>query len=87
MAADGTAGGGLEKALTIYRRLCAVYCCPIPYFHTLDPVSELISSLLLHRTRNAQSSRAFKELRRRFPTWSGHSADHHRFISDYKVPR
>jgi endonuclease-3 len=71
MAADGTiGGGGLEaKAAAIHRRLCAVYRCPIPYFHTLDPLSELVSSLLSHRTRNAQSSRAFKDLRRRFPRW------------------
>ena len=55
-----------EKALAIHRRLCGVYHCPIPYFHDLDPVSELISSLLSHRTRNADSGRAFKALRARF---------------------
>ncbi|KFG69611.1 Fe-S cluster assembly protein HesB [Microvirga sp. BSC39] len=57
------------KALVIHERLCAVYGCPIPYFHTLDPVSELISSLLSHRTRNADSGRAFKALRTRYPDW------------------
>lgn len=57
------------KALVIHERLCAVYGCPIPYFHTLDPVSELISSLLSHRTRNADSGRAFKALRARYPDW------------------
>jgi endonuclease-3 len=35
----------------------------------MDPVSELISSLLSHRTRNADSGRAFKALRARFGTW------------------
>lgn len=59
-----------EKALAIHRRLCAAYDCPIPYFHSLDPLSELISSLLSHRTRNADSGRAFKALRARFPDWA-----------------
>ncbi|GGD97647.1 endonuclease III [Aureimonas endophytica] len=59
-----------EKALEIHHRLCPVYGCPIPYFHSLDPLSELVSSLLSHRTRNADSGRAFKALRARFPDWS-----------------
>ncbi|RZA24969.1 MAG: Fe-S cluster assembly protein HesB [Proteobacteria bacterium] len=58
-----------EKALLIHKRLCATYHCPIPYFHNLDPLSELISSLLSHRTRNKDSGNAFKKLRSRFPTW------------------
>jgi endonuclease-3 len=58
------------KALAIHRRLCAEYGCPIPYFHALDPLSELVSSLLSHRTRNADSGRAFKLLRERFPDWA-----------------
>ncbi|CAO4166809.1 endonuclease III domain-containing protein [Methylorubrum populi] len=59
-----------DKALEIHRRLCGVYDCPIPYFHSLDPLSELISSLLSHRTRNADSGRAFKALRARWPDWA-----------------
>ena len=59
-----------DKALEIHRRLCGVYGCPIPYFHSLDPLSELISSLLSHRTRNADSGRAFKALRARWPDWA-----------------
>ncbi len=58
-----------DKALAVHARLCPVYGCPIPYFHSLDPVSELVSSLLSHRTRNAESGRAFKTLRARFPDW------------------
>ncbi|HYF04494.1 MAG TPA: Fe-S cluster assembly protein HesB [Patescibacteria group bacterium] len=58
-----------EKALYVHQKLCAEYGCPIAYFHNFDPVSELISSLLSHRTRNADSGRAFKELRKRFKTW------------------
>ena len=62
---------GLDaKALEIHRRLCPVYGCPIPYFHSLDPLSELVSSLLSHRTRNADSGRAFKALRARYPDWA-----------------
>jgi endonuclease-3 len=57
------------KALAIHERLCAVYGCPIPYFHSFDPLSELVSSLLSHRTRNADSGRAFKALRTRYADW------------------
>ena len=58
------------KALEIHHRLCAVYGCPIPYFHAYDPLSELVSSLLSHRTRNADSGRAYKALRARYPDWA-----------------
>ena len=57
------------KALEVHRRLCREYGCPIGYFHDLDPLSELVSSSLSHRTRNADSGRAFRSLRERFPTW------------------
>jgi endonuclease III len=59
-----------QKAQLIHDRLCAVYGCPIPFFHNLDPLSELVSSLLSHRTKNAASGRAFKQLRQKFPTWA-----------------
>ncbi|WP_442919087.1 endonuclease III domain-containing protein [Methylobacterium sp. Leaf118] len=59
-----------ERALVIHGRLCAEYGCPIGYFHDLDPLSELISSLLSHRTRNAESGRAFKALRAGWPDWA-----------------
>ncbi len=57
------------KALAVHERLCAVYECPIPYFAERDPMSELISSLLSHRTKNADSHRAYQQLCDRFPTW------------------
>ena len=57
------------KALDIHRLLCKEYGCPIAYFHSLDPTSELLSSLLSHRTRNADSGAAFKALRVRYPDW------------------
>jgi endonuclease-3 len=56
--------------LEAHRRLCAAYGCPVDYFQTLDPLDELVSSLLSHRTRNADSARAFAALRRRFPDWA-----------------
>ncbi len=58
------------KALEVHRRLGEEFGLPIPYFHDLDPLSELVSSLLSHRTRNAESGRAFKALRRRYPDWA-----------------
>ena len=57
--------------LEIHRRLCLVYGCPIPYFHQHDPMSELVAALLSHRTRNADSGRAFRALRQRWPDWEG----------------
>jgi len=58
-----------EKALLVHERLCAEHGCPIRFFHDLDPLSELVSSLLSHRTKNADSGRAFRQLRARFPSW------------------
>jgi endonuclease III len=61
--------GRAALALEAHRRLCAAYDCPIVYFHALPPLDELVSSLLSHRTRNADSARAFRTLRDRFPSW------------------
>ena len=58
------------KALEIHRRLCEAYGCPIAYFHDHDPLSELISSLLSHRTKNRDSGNAFKALRARYADWA-----------------
>ena len=58
-----------RKVLEVHERLCAAYGCPVAYFQDLDPLSELISSLLSHRTRNADSGRAFEALRARYPSW------------------
>ena len=57
------------RALLVHDRLCEEYGAPIPFFHDLDPLSELVSSLLSHRTRNADSGRAFKQLRAKFADW------------------
>lgn len=58
-----------EKLREVHRRLCGVFGCPIAYHHALSPLDELVSSLLSHRTRNADSRRAFLNLRERFPDW------------------
>src|SRR5215218_10294991 len=58
------------RALEVHGRLCKKYGCPVPFFHDLDPLSELVSSLLSHRTRNADSGRAFRALRERYPDWT-----------------
>jgi endonuclease-3 len=58
-----------DKILIVHERLCAEYGCPIAYFHEMDPLSELISSLLSHRTKNADSHRAFQNLQGRFCDW------------------
>ncbi len=68
-ANETAAPAGSDLALLVHARLCSVYHCPIPYFSEKEPLSELISALLSHRTRNAASGKAFKALRERFPTW------------------
>ena len=68
-APDESAGSKQVRAWMVHRLLCEEYECPIRYFHDMDPLSELISSLLSHRTRNSDSGRAFKALRTRFSTW------------------
>ena len=58
------------KALEVHRRLCKAYGAPFEFFQDLDPLSELVSSLLSHRTKNRDSAEAFRRLRSRFPTWA-----------------
>ena len=58
-----------QSLFLIHDRLCIEYGCPIAYFHNLDPLSELVASLLSHRTKNKDSHRAFQQLIERFPSW------------------
>ena len=58
-----------RKALLVHARLAPVYGAPLPYFQSLDPLEELVSSFLNHRTRNRDAKRAFHALRAAFPTW------------------
>ncbi|MGI4021169.1 MAG: endonuclease III domain-containing protein [Janthinobacterium lividum] len=58
-----------EFVLEVHHRLSVVYGSQIKYFHDLDPLSELVSALLSHRTKNRDSGQAFKNLREKFETW------------------
>lgn len=64
-----TAEAEAQKAIQVHEQLCQKYGCPIPYFHSLDPLSELVSALLSHRTKNRDSDTAFKQLRAQFSAW------------------
>lgn len=58
-----------DFVLEVHHRLAAVYGSQIKYFHDLDPLSELVSALLSHRTKNSNSARAFHNLIDTFGTW------------------
>jgi len=58
-----------ELVLDVHHRLYEVYGPQIRYFHDYDPMSELVSALLSHRTKNSDSGRAFNNLRITFGTW------------------
>jgi endonuclease-3 len=55
--------------LLVHERLAVVYGQKVAYFHDLDPLSELVSALLSHRTRNSQSAKAYRNLVAAFPSW------------------
>jgi endonuclease-3 len=55
--------------LEIHHRLSEVYGSQIKYFHDLDPMSELVSALLSHRTKNRDSGKAFDQLIGKFGSW------------------
>lgn len=63
------AGDKVTLLLKVHHRLSDVYGRSIHYFHDLDPLSELVSALLSHRTRNSASGQAFKNLKLLFTTW------------------
>lgn len=58
-----------DFVLLVHQRLTGIYGSGIKYFHDLDPLSEMVSSLLSHRTRNAASGKAFRNLKEMFPSW------------------
>lgn len=59
----------INLLLEVHHRLSEIYGRNIGFFHDLDPLSELVSALLSHRTRNSASGEAFKNLRALFGTW------------------
>ena len=58
------------KALTIHDRLARVFGAPLPYFQTLGPLDELVSTFLNHRTRNRDAKAAFRALKGAYPDWA-----------------
>ena len=58
-----------EKLLDIHGRLAVEYGETFPFFSDKDPLSEIVSALLSHRTRNAVTGQAYRSLRQRFPDW------------------
>jgi endonuclease-3 len=63
------AGEGLaDKTIEVQRRLLAEYGEPTWRPH-MDPVSELVSTILSQNTNDVNRDAAFDRLRRRFATW------------------
>jgi endonuclease-3 len=60
--------GTADLVLEVYERLVDVYGEPRWRAH-LDPVSELVSTILSQNTNDVNRDRAFRRLRERFPTW------------------
>lgn len=58
-----------DFVLEVHHRLSAVYGTQIKYFHDLNPLSELVSALLSHRTKNSNSAKAFANLLDMFGSW------------------
>jgi endonuclease-3 len=56
-----------QRVLEIHARLCGEYGCPIAYFGDLDALSELVSSLLSHRTKNVRLQPRFQRIEATFP--------------------
>ncbi len=57
-----------SRALQIHRRLAERYGEPPPR-QRLDPIAELVSTILSQNTSDQNRDRAFARLRERFPTW------------------
>jgi endonuclease-3 len=57
-----------RRALAVHQQLEAVYGAPEWRPH-LDPISELVSTILSQNTNDVNRDRAFQSLRARFPTW------------------
>ena len=42
---------------------------PFPFFSDKDPLSEMVSAMLSHRTKNRLTGIAYQQLRQALPTW------------------
>ncbi|MCG2767046.1 MAG: endonuclease III [Anaerolineae bacterium] len=58
-----------RKALSIHKRLVSEYGPRLSRAHTLDPLSELIFTILSQNTSDVNRDRAYETLRSRFPAW------------------
>jgi len=59
-----------EQALEVHRRLIKAYGEPDWRPH-MDPISELVSTILSQNTNDINRDRAYKQLCERFPDWEG----------------
>lgn len=66
---DGDDPALRQRLQEIHRRLCTTYGASFPYFSDRDPLSELVSAMLSHRTRNEDARQAFENLQARFGDW------------------
>lgn len=57
-----------EKALEVHNRLLSFFGRP-DWRNPLPPLDELVSTILSQNTNDRSRDQAFRELRRRFPTW------------------
>ncbi len=60
---------GTNRILDIIARLEAIYGAAIQPPPRFEPLDELIACILSQHTSDINSSRAFKQLKSRFPTW------------------
>jgi endonuclease-3 len=59
-----------DKALEVHRRLKGIYGERSKKRH-LDPVSQLVSTIISQNTNDVLRDQAYDRLRQRFPTWEG----------------
>ena len=57
-----------ERALEVHRRLIEAHGEPDWRQH-MDPISELVSTILSQNTNDVNRDRAFQQLRKRFSNW------------------
>lgn len=58
-----------EKALLLDDLLFQAYGGPFLFFSDKDPLSEMVSAMLSHRTKNRLTGIAYQALRQALPTW------------------
>lgn len=69
MIGDAAPGEATANAQTVLQRLESVYGRPV-WIPTLDPLEQLIQTVLSQHTSDANAERAYRSLRTRFPSWA-----------------